>query len=104
MPARQLDARAIELEVDGEGVNELSEDRDNRFVKGLESTLVALRGKLPEQIARGRIVGPHFRAARCDKFRPCLVFPDIRRGPVRFFLPRRPPQLVARLLVEGYEE
>jgi homoserine kinase len=40
----------IELEIDGEGANELSEDRDNRFVKALESTLVALRGEIPEGV------------------------------------------------------
>jgi homoserine kinase len=38
----------IELTVDGEGRNELSEDRDNRFVRGLETTLRAARGDLPE--------------------------------------------------------
>ena len=38
----------IELTVDGEGRNELTEDRDNRFVRGLEATLRAARGELPE--------------------------------------------------------
>ena len=38
----------IELEIDGEGVNELTEDRDNRFVQGLETALVLLRGELPD--------------------------------------------------------
>ena len=38
----------IELTVDGEGRNELTEDRDNRFVRGLEATLRAARGDLPE--------------------------------------------------------
>jgi homoserine kinase len=37
----------IELTVEGEGRNELSEDRDNRFVAGLEATLRAARGELP---------------------------------------------------------
>ena len=37
----------IELTVEGEGRNELSEDRDNRFVAGLETTLRAARGELP---------------------------------------------------------
>jgi homoserine kinase len=41
---------AIELVVDGEGRNELSEDRDNRFVRGLEATLRAARGELPEGV------------------------------------------------------
>src|SRR4030095_9810855 len=36
-------ARAVE----GEGRNELTEDRDNRFVAGLEATLRAARGELP---------------------------------------------------------
>ncbi len=38
----------IELTVDGEGRNELTEDRDNRFVRGLEAALRAARGELPE--------------------------------------------------------
>ena len=40
----------IELDIDGEGVAELTEDRDNRFVAALESTLVALRGEIPEGV------------------------------------------------------
>jgi homoserine kinase len=39
---------AIELTVDGEGRNELSEDRQNCFVRGLEATLRRARGELPE--------------------------------------------------------
>ena len=39
---------AIELTVEGEGRNELTEDRDNRFVRGLEAVLRAARGELPE--------------------------------------------------------
>jgi homoserine kinase len=39
---------AIELTVDGEGRNELSEDRGNCFVRGLEATLRKARGELPE--------------------------------------------------------
>jgi len=35
---------AIELEIDGEGANELTDDRHNRFVQGLEAALVAVRG------------------------------------------------------------
>src|SRR5206468_12356082 len=38
----------IELVVDGEGRNELTEDRDNRFVRGVEAALRAARGELPE--------------------------------------------------------
>ncbi len=37
----------IELEIEGEGVNELTEDRQNRFVRGLEAALVAARGEIP---------------------------------------------------------
>jgi homoserine kinase len=37
----------IELTVDGEGRDELSEDRENRFVRGLEAALQAARGELP---------------------------------------------------------
>ena len=41
---------AIELEIDGEGANELTDDRTNRFVQGLEAALVAVRGELPQKI------------------------------------------------------
>lgn len=41
---------AIELEIEGEGANELSEDRENRFVKALETALVRLRGDIPEGV------------------------------------------------------
>ncbi len=37
----------IELTVDGEGRDELTQDRDNRFVRGLEAALQAARGELP---------------------------------------------------------
>ena len=37
----------IELTVDGEGSGELTDDRENRFVRGLEAALVAGRGELP---------------------------------------------------------
>ena len=40
----------IELTVEGEGRNELTEDRDNRFVRGLEAALVKARGKLPDGV------------------------------------------------------
>ncbi len=40
----------IELEVDGEGTGELNDDRENRFVQGLEAALVALRGPLPDGV------------------------------------------------------
>jgi homoserine kinase len=38
------------LTIDGEGRNELSEDRENRFVRGLEAALMAARGELPDGI------------------------------------------------------
>ena len=38
----------IELTVEGEGRNELGEDRDNRFVRGLEAALIEARGELPD--------------------------------------------------------
>jgi homoserine kinase len=37
----------IELTVEGEGRDELSADRENRFVRGLEAALTAARGELP---------------------------------------------------------
>src|SRR5207344_3547532 len=40
----------IELTIEGEGRNELSEDRDNRFVRGLEAALQAARGEIPEGV------------------------------------------------------
>jgi homoserine kinase len=40
----------IELSVEGEGRNELTEDRDNRFVRGLESALRMALGELPDGI------------------------------------------------------
>ena len=40
----------IELIVDGEGRNELTEDRDNRFVRGLEAALRMAMGELPQEI------------------------------------------------------
>ncbi|MGH2474403.1 MAG: homoserine kinase, partial [Candidatus Limnocylindrales bacterium] len=40
----------IELTVDGEGRNELGEDRDNRFIQGLEASLRAVYGELPEGV------------------------------------------------------
>lgn len=41
---------SIELIVDGEGRNELPEDRRNRFVRGLEATFRRARGELPEAV------------------------------------------------------
>jgi homoserine kinase len=40
----------IELTVDGEGSDELTDDRANRFVRGLEAALVEGRGDLPDGV------------------------------------------------------
>jgi len=40
----------IELTVDGEGRNELTEDRENRFVQGLEAALRLALGDLPDEV------------------------------------------------------
>ncbi len=40
----------IELTIEGEGRNELSEDRDNRFVRALEAALVEAKGSLPKGV------------------------------------------------------
>jgi homoserine kinase len=41
---------AIDLTVEGEGRDELTGDRDNRFVRGLEAALRAARGDLPDGV------------------------------------------------------
>ena len=40
----------IELTIDGEGQGELTEDRDNRFVRGIEAAMRAARGALPDGV------------------------------------------------------
>ena len=40
----------IELNVDGEGAGELTEDRDNRCVLGIETALREVRGEIPEGV------------------------------------------------------
>jgi len=40
----------IELTIDGEGQGEITEDRDNRFVAGIESAMRAARGALPDGV------------------------------------------------------
>ncbi len=47
----------IELSVDGEGQDELTQDRDNRFVRGLEAAMAHARGELPEGV--GWRIGMH---------------------------------------------
>lgn len=55
---------AIELTVEGEGRNELPEDRDNRFVRGLEAALVEARGDLPEGVGWKIVMTNHIPLAR----------------------------------------
>ena len=40
----------IELTIDGEGQDELTEDRDTRFVRGIEAAMQAARGALPDGV------------------------------------------------------
>jgi homoserine kinase len=40
----------IELTVDGEGKRELKEDRENRFVRGVEAAMRMARGELPDGV------------------------------------------------------
>ena len=40
----------VELTVDGEGTGELTEDRDNRFVQGVEAAMRQARGELPDGV------------------------------------------------------
>jgi homoserine kinase len=41
---------SIELTVDGQGAGELSENRDNRCVRGVEAALREIRGEIPEGV------------------------------------------------------
>src|SRR5439155_1861152 len=43
----------VELSVEGEGIDELPADRTNRFIRGLEAVLTAVRGELPVGAAWG---------------------------------------------------
>ena len=40
----------IELTIEGEGRNELSDDHDNQFVRGLEAAIEAARGRVPDGV------------------------------------------------------
>jgi homoserine kinase len=40
----------IELAVEGEGVGELTEDRENRCVRGVEASLRTIRGEIPDGV------------------------------------------------------
>jgi homoserine kinase len=40
----------VELSVEGEGADELTDDHDNRVVRGVEAALRAIRGELPEGV------------------------------------------------------
>lgn len=50
LEVRRWSGGSIELTVAGEGRSELTEDRDNRFVQGLEAALVEGRGPLPDGV------------------------------------------------------
>jgi homoserine kinase len=55
LEVRRWSRGAVDLEVEGEGAGELTGDRDNRFVQGLEAALREVRGDLPPE-AGWRIV------------------------------------------------
>ncbi len=40
----------IELTIEGEGRNELTDDHDNRFVRGLEAAIESARGRVPDGV------------------------------------------------------
>ncbi len=40
----------VELSVDGEGVGEIGESRDNRFVRGVEAAMEAVHGPIPDGV------------------------------------------------------
>ena len=95
----------IELTVEGEGRNELSEDRENRFVRGLEAALDDGPGRAPRgrrladldaqpdpARARARVVGRRdgrrgrwpatpSRASRCRRPRCCSLASEIEGHP-----------------------
>jgi homoserine kinase len=48
LEVRSWSRGGIELTVDGEGVGELTEDRDNRFIRGVEAVIAEVRGSVPE--------------------------------------------------------
>lgn len=50
LEVRSWSRGGIELAVDGEGDGELTADRDNRFVRGLEAALAQARGELPDSV------------------------------------------------------
>jgi homoserine kinase len=64
LEVRSWSRGTIELTVEGEGRNELSEDRDNRFVRGLEAGLVEARGELPEGVGWRIVMTNHIPLAR----------------------------------------
>jgi homoserine kinase len=64
LEVRSWSRGAIELTVDGEGHNELGEDRDNRFVRGLEAALVEARGELPEGVGWRIVMTNHIPLSR----------------------------------------
>ena len=64
LEVRSWSRGAIELTVEGEGRNELPEDRENRFVRGLEAGLVEARGELPEGVGWKIVMTNHIPLAR----------------------------------------
>jgi homoserine kinase len=50
LEVRRWSRGLIDLTVQGEGAGELTADRDNRFVRGLEAALCEARGQLPEEV------------------------------------------------------
>ncbi len=55
---------SIELTVEGEGRDELPDDRENRFVRGLEAVLREARGELPEGLGWRIAMQNHIPLAR----------------------------------------
>src|SRR5262249_41621835 len=82
---------------------------DRRGVRRVaaHATAAAARGayaaKLPQHLARGRVVGAHLLAAG-DDLSPLAVLPDERRAPARLLVAIDAPQLLAVLLVQRHEE
>src|SRR5206468_11689258 len=80
-------------------------DVEHRVVPhGRGGALAAYATELPDQLARGRVVGPHFLVPRGHQLRPCLIPPEERRRPGRPFLPAHAPEFFARLLFERHQE
>src|SRR5262245_427339 len=55
----------IELTVDGEGANELTADRENRCIQGIEAALREVRGDIPEGVGWRVEMRTYIPLARC---------------------------------------